>query len=165
MPAVVAALAAPGDLVLTMGAGDITQMGPLVLDEIAASGPPDAADGRQDGSGQTDDRRAPARPGAAPGGATRAPRPARPPAGGPGAGGAAAGRAGRRRPHPWRAAFFALAAVGVVAGVAWALLGNRLFVVRSVSGDRDPPGAARGGHRGRRRPPGHAAVAASTPGR
>ncbi len=36
VPAVVAALAVPGDLVLTMGAGDITKMGPLVLDEIAA---------------------------------------------------------------------------------------------------------------------------------
>jgi UDP-N-acetylmuramate--alanine ligase len=38
VPAVVAALVQPGDLVLTMGAGDITKMGPLVLDEIAASG-------------------------------------------------------------------------------------------------------------------------------
>jgi len=38
VPAVVAALVAPGDLVLTMGAGDITKMGPLVLDEISASG-------------------------------------------------------------------------------------------------------------------------------
>ena len=37
VPAVVAALAAPGDLVLTMGAGDITRMGPLVLAEITAS--------------------------------------------------------------------------------------------------------------------------------
>jgi UDP-N-acetylmuramate--L-alanine ligase len=36
-PKAVAALAAPGDLVLTMGAGDITQMGPLVLAELAAS--------------------------------------------------------------------------------------------------------------------------------
>jgi UDP-N-acetylmuramate--alanine ligase len=36
VPKVVAALAAPGDLVLTMGAGDITGMGPLVLAEIAA---------------------------------------------------------------------------------------------------------------------------------
>ena len=35
VPKVVAALAAPGDLVLTMGAGDITRMGPLVLAEIA----------------------------------------------------------------------------------------------------------------------------------
>ena len=40
VPKVVAALAGPGDLVLTMGAGDITKMGPLVLDEIAASGRP-----------------------------------------------------------------------------------------------------------------------------
>jgi UDP-N-acetylmuramate--alanine ligase len=39
VPAVVAALARPGDLVLTMGAGDITKMGPLVLDEIAATTP------------------------------------------------------------------------------------------------------------------------------
>ena len=38
VPKVVAALAQPGDLVLTMGAGDITKMGPLVLDELAASG-------------------------------------------------------------------------------------------------------------------------------
>jgi UDP-N-acetylmuramate--alanine ligase len=38
VPKIVAALAAPGDLVLTMGAGDITKLGPLVLDEIAASG-------------------------------------------------------------------------------------------------------------------------------
>jgi len=39
VPKVVAALAAPGDLVLTMGAGDITRMGPLVLAEIAAMAP------------------------------------------------------------------------------------------------------------------------------
>jgi UDP-N-acetylmuramate--alanine ligase len=38
VPRVVAALAAPGDLVLTMGAGDITRMGPLVLAEIAGAG-------------------------------------------------------------------------------------------------------------------------------
>jgi UDP-N-acetylmuramate--alanine ligase len=38
VPKVVAALAQPGDLVLTMGAGDITKLGPLVLDELAASG-------------------------------------------------------------------------------------------------------------------------------
>jgi len=37
VPKIVASLARPGDLVLTMGAGDITKMGPLVLDEIAAS--------------------------------------------------------------------------------------------------------------------------------
>jgi UDP-N-acetylmuramate--alanine ligase len=38
VPKAVAALAAPGDLVLTMGAGDITRMGPLLLAEIARSG-------------------------------------------------------------------------------------------------------------------------------
>ena len=35
VPKAVAALAAPGDLVLTMGAGDITRMGPLLLAQIA----------------------------------------------------------------------------------------------------------------------------------
>jgi cell division protein FtsQ len=39
----------------------------------------------------------------------------------------------RRTRTPWRAAFFLLAGVGIVAGVAWALLGSRLLVVRSVS--------------------------------
>ena len=39
VPKVVAELAAPGDLVLTMGAGDITRMGPLVLAEIADQAP------------------------------------------------------------------------------------------------------------------------------
>lgn len=38
-----------------------------------------------------------------------------------------------RRRTPWRAAFFVLVGVGIVAGVAWALLGSRLFVVRSVT--------------------------------
>jgi len=38
VPKVVAALTAPGDLVLTMGAGDITRMGPLVLAEISGAG-------------------------------------------------------------------------------------------------------------------------------
>jgi UDP-N-acetylmuramate-alanine ligase len=45
VPKVVAALAAPGDLVLTMGAGDITRMGPLVLAEIAATAPRAGAPG------------------------------------------------------------------------------------------------------------------------
>lgn len=44
-----------------------------------------------------------------------------------------------RRPPPrkannrWRTAFFGLAALAIILGVAWALLGNRLLVVRSVS--------------------------------
>jgi cell division protein FtsQ len=40
------------------------------------------------------------------------------------------GLRGRRR--SWRAAFLVLAMVGLVAGVAWALLGSKLLVVRSV---------------------------------
>ena len=32
----------------------------------------------------------------------------------------------------WKTVFFGLAAVAIVAGVAWALLGSRLLVVRSV---------------------------------
>jgi cell division protein FtsQ len=46
---------------------------------------------------------------------------------------------GTRRPGParkrrvgWKTALFGLAAVAIVAGVAWALLGSRLLVVRSV---------------------------------
>jgi cell division protein FtsQ len=38
-----------------------------------------------------------------------------------------------RRRTPWRAAFLALAVVAIAGGVAWALLGNRLLVVRSVT--------------------------------
>jgi UDP-N-acetylmuramate--alanine ligase len=45
VPKVVAALAAPGDLVLTMGAGDITRMGPLLLAEIAGMAPGPAPSG------------------------------------------------------------------------------------------------------------------------
>jgi UDP-N-acetylmuramate--alanine ligase len=37
VPRAVATIAKPGDLVLTMGAGDVTRLGPLVLAEIAAS--------------------------------------------------------------------------------------------------------------------------------
>lgn len=39
----------------------------------------------------------------------------------------------KRARTPWRAAFFALAGLGIIAGVAWALLGSRLLVVRSVT--------------------------------
>jgi cell division protein FtsQ len=82
-----------------------------------------------------------ASPGATPAaGVTSAAEPAgsaAPPAVGRGAarGPRAAGtRPGRRRPRTrWRAAFFALAGVAIVGGAGWALLGNRVFVVRSVS--------------------------------
>ncbi len=53
---------------------------------------------------------------------------------GAGAGRAPGPRRGARRRGPrWRAAFFALAAFAIVAGVGWALLGDRLLVVRSVT--------------------------------
>ena len=45
---------------------------------------------------------------------------------------AAPGRIRRRRIR-WRTRFFALAAVAVVAGVSWVLLGDKVFVVRSVT--------------------------------
>lgn len=41
---------------------------------------------------------------------------------------------GRRRPRSrWRAAFFVLAGLAIVIGAGWALLGNRVLVVRSVT--------------------------------
>jgi len=41
---------------------------------------------------------------------------------------------GRRRPRSrWRAAFFVLAGLAIVAGAGWALFGNRVLVVRSVT--------------------------------
>jgi UDP-N-acetylmuramate--L-alanine ligase len=53
VPKVVAALAAPGDLVLTMGAGDITRMGPLVLAEIAGTAGPAQSGAAQSGAAQS----------------------------------------------------------------------------------------------------------------
>jgi cell division protein FtsQ len=41
-------------------------------------------------------------------------------------------RRGRNPGNKWRAIFFGLASLGIVAGVAWALLGSRFLVVRSV---------------------------------
>jgi cell division protein FtsQ len=46
--------------------------------------------------------------------------------------GATARKRGRRVPS-WRGAFFTLAVLAIVAGVAWALLGDRMFVVRSIT--------------------------------
>jgi cell division protein FtsQ len=51
---------------------------------------------------------------------------------GRGPGAARRGRARRTRTR-WRAAFFALAGLAIVVGVGWALLGDRVFVVRSVT--------------------------------
>jgi cell division protein FtsQ len=59
------------------------------------------------------------------------------PRGGPGegtsGGGGGARPRARRRRTPWRAAFFVLAGFAIIAAVAWALLGDRLLVVRSVT--------------------------------
>ncbi len=38
----------------------------------------------------------------------------------------------RSRPDPWKTAFFVLAAVALVVGIAWGLLGSSFLVVRSV---------------------------------
>jgi UDP-N-acetylmuramate--alanine ligase len=38
VPSAVAAVAKPGDLVLTMGAGDVTALGPLIVAELAGRG-------------------------------------------------------------------------------------------------------------------------------
>ena len=50
----------------------------------------------------------------------------------PGETGAETAAAPRTRTR-WRAGFFALAGLGLIAGVAWALFGSRLLVVRSVA--------------------------------
>jgi cell division protein FtsQ len=55
---------------------------------------------------------------------TEARAPSAPPIGPPGA--------GRRPLNPWKAGFVILALAGIVAAVAWALVGSRLLVVRSV---------------------------------
>jgi len=54
-----------------------------------------------------------------------------PDAAGPDAAGRASGPR-RRRADRWRAAFFILAAAAILAGAAWALLGSKFLVVRSV---------------------------------
>jgi cell division protein FtsQ len=60
--------------------------------------------------------------------------PAAPPGAPATAGASPTTRARPRRPRTrWRAAFFALAGVALVGGVGWALLGNRVLVVRSVT--------------------------------
>jgi len=70
-------------------------------------------------------------PGApAPGGVATAARP-------DGTGAPAAGP-GSKRAHPWKAAFFVLAVVAIIAGVTWALLGSKFLVVRSITVDGAP---------------------------
>ena len=54
---------------------------------------------------------------------------------------AAPAAVGRRRPDPWRAAFFGILVLAILAGAAWALLGSSLLVVRheEVTGNRLVP--------------------------
>ena len=40
---------------------------------------------------------------------------------------------GRKRADRWKAAFFVLAVVAIIAGVTWALLGSKFLVVRSIT--------------------------------
>jgi cell division protein FtsQ len=47
--------------------------------------------------------------------------------------GAPAAAPGSKRAHPWKAAFFVLAVVAIIAGVTWALLGSKFLVVRSIT--------------------------------
>lgn len=56
---------------------------------------------------------------------------------------------GRRRRDRWKPAFFGLAAVALVAGVAWALLGSSFLVVRTVriTGSQVPRAAVLGAAR------------------
>jgi cell division protein FtsQ len=99
---------------------------------------------QQDGAG-----RRPARPVALPAQPTAVPRPAVsrpavPDPAGPAPGGVAtaappdgtgapAAALGSKRAHPWKAAFFVLAVVAIIAGVTWALLGSKFLVVRSIT--------------------------------
>jgi cell division protein FtsQ len=51
---------------------------------------------------------------------------------------AAGGPAPDRKGDPWKTAFFGVMAIAIMAGVAWALLGSGLLVVRSVHADGTP---------------------------
>jgi len=53
----------------------------------------------------------------------------------------ASGQSWRSRHDPWKAAFFGVAAAALIVGVAWALLGSSLLVVRTVrlAGSRGIP--------------------------
>ena len=74
-------------------------------------------------------------PGATGAGQSPGPGEPRPPGrqGGSGRRRTAAAARPRRRRNRWRAAFFVLAGAAIVLGVAWALLGDRVLVVRSVT--------------------------------
>ena len=86
----------------------------------------------------------PARPVTLPAQPTAVPPPGAPAPGGvataarPDGTGAPAAAPGSKRAHPWKAAFFVLAVVAIIAGVTWALLGSKFLVVRSITVDGAP---------------------------
>lgn len=81
----------------------------------------------------------PARPVTLPAQPTAVPPPGAPAPGGvataapPDGTGAPAAGPGKKQAHPWKAAFFVLAVVAIIAGVTWALLGSKFLVVRSIT--------------------------------
>ena len=81
----------------------------------------------------------PARPVTLPAQPTAVPPPGAPAPGGvataapPDGTGAPAAAPGKKQAHPWKAAFFVLAVVAIIAGVTWALLGSKFLVVRSIT--------------------------------
>ena len=107
VPRVVAEIARPGDIVLTMGAGDVTKLGVPVVEALAAPG---------------GDR------------VTTPTRSSTPPArssSGPAIGRPAARQ--RSRTHGGSVFFGRSPRSALLAGVAWALLGSRLLAVRGRS--------------------------------
>ena len=129
--ALVARIAEPGDLVLTMGAGDITALGPRLVDALGGPGS-DQSSGSSRGGTVAPDQAAADSPAADPGRAADldavpddrqagADEPVQDDA-----------RPRSRRRRSWRTAFFSLISVGVVAAGAWALFLSPWLVVRSV---------------------------------
>ena len=158
VPKVVAALAAPGDLVLTMGAGDITRMGPLCSPRSPGRRPGRSAgraDERRAAGRRTERRRAPSaarpRPPRPSHGGRRARRPGarRPgrPGRAPGRGGAARGRgpAGARPSsrspgsRSWPASAGRCSATGVLVVRSVTVTGTHLLAPAQVIAAADVP--------------------------
>ena len=104
------AIAEPGDLVLTMGAGDITALGPRLVEILWVAGmtEPSGIVGQDADPDASPDEAAGDRP-------------------------VFDVKSVPRIPSRWRALFFALVAAGVIGAGAWVLFRSPLLVVRSVS--------------------------------
>src|SRR5699024_4428448 len=104
----VVGLARPGDIVLTMGAGDVTELGPQIMAALAEqAGADTAGSGVQSGTPWK--------------------------AGGPPVKAEEGRVTERTRSDPWKIAFVVLLVVSLVCVVTWILLGSRLLVVRDVA--------------------------------